>query len=176
VAGAKPPGGKGAQSPWPPVGELVPLLRRTHLAPGASWCQNRHMTKPQRHRTRIRLTVDLTPDVHATFVELAQATGIGIGRTIGDWLGDTQDAARHVASIVQEARKRPSVAASQLHSYASGLSVLTEQLLADVKKGREPAKPATAPEGAGAGVGGARRIGSPPVCNTGGKLPREGKR
>lgn len=154
----------------------MPPLRRTPLPHGASWCQNRDMLKPQRHRTRIRLTVDLTPEVHATFVELAQATGIGIGRTIGDWLGDTQDAARHVASIVQEARKRPSVAASQLHSYASGLSVLTEQLLEDVKKGREPAGPVTAPEGAGSVPAGARRTGAPPSCNTGGKLPREGKR
>lgn len=93
------------------------------------------MKAPPKHRTRIRLTVDLEPAVYETFSGLAQASGLGLGRTIGDWCRDTQDAAQHVLSLVADSRAKPALAAQRLHSYALGLSTTTESLLEQMRNG-----------------------------------------
>lgn len=111
------------------------------------------MATPQKHRTRIRLTVDLAPEVHETFRSLAEQSGVGIGRTIGDWLKDTQEAARHVLALVVDARGQPTRAAERLHTYAVGLSLATEGLLSDLRQGRS-ADSGTATVAASAGSGG----------------------
>lgn len=119
----------------------------------------------------IRLTIPVSPEVHETFTRIAEATGTPVGRAMGEWLGDTLDAAQHVAQLVSEARAAPRKVAQQLHAYAHGLTDETGQLLDRIRK--DPSTRAGRP-GTRSGPAGAAAVpGSPPSCNTGGKVPKK---
>ena len=91
------------------------------------------------------------------------------------------DAASLMADLMQKARDQPKLVAAELRGYALGLSDLTADLLEQVKgkKGapgadgkRSAAAPGTpVPGGVREWLGGL----TPPVGNTGGKLPRKPK-
>lgn len=133
-----------------------------------------HMKTPTEPKQTIRLTIPVTPEVHEAFTRIAKATGTPIGRAMGEWLGDTLDAAQHVAQLVENARAAPRLVAQELHAYAHGLTDETGALLAKLRKDPTTrtglASTRSVPPGApGAGA-------SPPSCNTGGKVPpRKGK-
>jgi hypothetical protein len=112
---------------------------------------------------RVRLTISVTPEVHDTFLLLAEASGTSISRAMGDWLDDTRDGAAFMAETVRKAREAPRVAARELHAYALGLSEMTGDLLEGIRqKGRAPGL---------AGDGSAARAGAgarpTPPSNTG---------
>jgi hypothetical protein len=109
-------------------------------------------TKPK----TIRVTVPVTPQVQEVFKRLSIASGVSMGKAMGDWLADTSDAALAMADLMEKARQQPKLVASQLHGYALGLTDMTTELLETLRK----------PE---AGL-------TPPVSNTGGKLPQKTKR
>ena len=119
---------------------------------------------------RIRLTISVTPEVHDTFLLLAEASGTSISRAMGDWLDDTRDGAAFMAQTVQKAREAPRVAARELHAYALGLSEMTGDLLDEIRqKGRAPG---LAGDGSAAPAGrGARTT---PPSNTGVNRPKTG--
>jgi hypothetical protein len=79
-----------------------------------------------------------------------------MGKAMGDWLADTSDAAIAMADLMEKARQQPKLVASQLHGYALGLTDVTSELLDAL---RRPASGLT-----------------PPVGNTGGKLPQKTKK
>lgn len=85
---------------------------------------------------------------------------------MGEWLGDTLEAAEYLAQTLENARAAPKLVAQQLHAYAMGLTDETGALLARMREG-----------GPGAGVGHAQRDTdapadplTPPSSNTGGKV------
>lgn len=121
----------------------------------------------------IRLTIPVTPEVHEAFTRIAKASRMPVGRAMGDWLGDTIDAASYMATTLEKARAAPRIVAQEIHAYALGLADETGALLAKVReKGRAgPAneRKRSAPESGGAATH------SPPPCNTGGKVPEQGK-
>ena len=82
---------------------------------------------------RMRLTISVTPEVHDTFLLLAEASGVSISRAMGDWLDDTRDGAAFMAETVRKAREAPREAARELHAYALGLTDLTSDLLEDIR-------------------------------------------
>lgn len=41
---------------------------------------------------RIRLTISVEPEVHAIFSKMAEASGMSLGKCMGDWLADTAEA------------------------------------------------------------------------------------
>lgn len=53
----------------------------------------------------IRLTITVTPEVHAAFERLAAASGVSMSRCMGEWLGDTLDAVEYTATLVEKARQ-----------------------------------------------------------------------
>jgi hypothetical protein len=125
---------------------------------------------------RIRLTISVSPETHATFTRLAAAGSMSISRAMGDWLADTGDAAEFTAKKMEEARAAPKVVMREMHAYALGLADQTSAVLehmrsADAKRtAGAPARDArSAPRPAG-------RSASPPPSNTGGKVPRENPR
>lgn len=127
-----------------------------------------HATKPK----TIRLTIPVTPEVHQAFQRIGTAASISTGRAMGDWLGDTLDAAEYLADTLEKARATPKLVAQQLHSYALGLTDETGHLLQRMREG-----------GSGDRGGLARdaRAGrtdplTPPSSNTGGKVPAKVKK
>lgn len=120
------------------------------------------MKQPPKNRTRIRLTVDLLPEVYEAYRNMAEAQRLGIGRVIGDWLEETLDAAAFVSEAVTEARRKPKQVAQRLHSYALGLATAAEGLIAEAKG---PGLAAHAPAGA---PGPGPKARNHPPGNTGG--------
>lgn len=120
---------------------------------------------------RIRLTISVTPEVHATFQRLAAAGSMSISRAMGEWLGDTLEAAEFMATTMEKARAAPKLVTREMHAYALGLADETAELMRKFSKdGRRPGgtdAQASAPPGR-------RAAGSPPSSNTGGKGTRKG--
>jgi len=113
----------------------------------------------------VRLTISVTPEVHAAFVDLAEASNLSISRCMGEWLGDTLDAVKFTAQKVQQARAAPKIVMREMHAYALGLADETGALLDRVRTGSSP--------------GVVKRSASPgelfpPPSNTGGKVPKRG--
>ena len=117
----------------------------------------------------IRLTIPVTPEVHQAFQRIGKAASMSTGRAMGEWLGDTLDAAEYLAETLEKARAAPKLVAQQLHAYALGLTDETGVLLARMREG-----------GKAASGGHAQRVPesspdplTPPSSNTGGKVPRK---
>lgn len=127
-----------------------------------------HMTTPTTER--VRLTISVTPEVHATFLRLSKASGMSISRAMGEWLGDTLDAAEFTAVQVEKARTAPAKVARNLHAYSMAMAQEAMDLLdrAAAKKGpaagagKRSAAPAAGPSAP-----------FPPSSNTGGKVPKQ---
>ena len=125
----------------------------------------------------IRLTITVEPHVHQVFQRLAKASGMSLGKAMGEWLGDTIEAVEFTASKVEEARSAPAAVMREMHAYALGMAEETGKLMDDLRqKGRDQraAKSVQAMADAARSVGDAQRPlrpGSiiPPSSNTGGK-------
>jgi hypothetical protein len=111
---------------------------------------------------RIRLTISVTPEVHAAFARLAKAGNESIGRTMGDWLADTVEAADFMAGKMEEAREAPKKVMREMHAYALGLVDETSAVLDGMRGAAGSRKRSAAPVAPF----------SPPPSNTGGKVPQ----
>jgi hypothetical protein len=116
----------------------------------------------------IRLTITVTPEVHETFTRFAKAASMPVGRAMGEWHGDTLDAATWTAKKMEDARAQPKIVAREMHAYALGM-VDEAQSFIDSMKGKGVADRAVADAAASAA---ARSDLTPPPSNTGGKVPR----
>jgi hypothetical protein len=115
--------------------------------------------------SNVRLTISVTPEVHATFQRLAKASSLSISKAMGDWLGDTLEAAEFMAEKMEQARAAPRVVMAEMHAYALGLADETGQVIERAKKrGQEARRKGVLARDAR--TSGASR---PPVGNTGGK-------
>jgi hypothetical protein len=110
----------------------------------------------------IRLSITVTPEVHAAFKQLSAASGISMGKAMGEWLGDTLDAVKFTAQKVEEARAAPKLVMRGMHAYALGLADETCAVMESLRGGgtRAPSE---------AKAAGARVL--PPSSLTGGKSP-----
>ena len=82
----------------------------------------------------VRLTITVTPEVHAVFQRLSKGTGMSLSRAMGEWLGDTVEAAEFMASKVEQARAAPSIVMREMHAYALGMADEANTLMEDMKK------------------------------------------
>ena len=133
----------------------------------------------------VRTTISVDSETLEVFQRLAAVSGKSQSKVIGEWLTDTMDAASLMADLMQKARDQPKLVAVELRGYALGLSDLTADLLEQVKgKKGAAATPAAGGKRSAAAAGddaAPRRLGdllgglTPPVGNTGGKLPRKPK-
>lgn len=129
----------------------------------------------------IRLTITVTPEVHAAFERLSATSGMSMSRCMGEWLGDTLEAVQYTATLMEKARQAPKLVMREVHAYALGLADETGAVLQAIRSGSPLASIPSVQEqvraGAGAATdrpkGGGRRSGAgiPPPCNTGGKVP-----
>ena len=70
----------------------------------------------------VRLTITVTPEVHAAFRRLADASGMSMGKAMGEWLGDTLEAVEFMAEKMEQARAAPRLVMQEMHAYALGLA------------------------------------------------------
>ncbi len=95
-------------------------------------------TMTAKNADRIRLTVSLARDVHATFAAMAEAQGMSLSRLIGEWLADTREGAQFVTQKMQEARAAPLVFLDEINAVARQLareSAATREDLAKAESG-----------------------------------------
>jgi hypothetical protein len=114
---------------------------------------------------RIRLTIAVTPEVHAVFSRMAETAGISLGKCMGEWLGDTLEGAEFVARKMEDARKAPRLVMREMQALSRGL-VDEVDATAELLRAAGPASGARRQQPAGV---------SPPSSNTGGKGPGKGK-
>lgn len=126
-----------------------------------------------------RVSVPVSVEVLEVFQRLAKAGNMSTGRAMAEWLGDTVEAAQFMAAKMEEARSAPKVVMREMHAYALGLADETGELIRSIsRKGeQERAKVSAVARKRSAG-GGDDRSGTltPPVSNTGGKVPEKGKK
>lgn len=116
----------------------------------------------------LRVSVAVTPEVHEAFKRLAAAGSMSVSRAMGEWLGDTVEAAQFMAEKMEQARAAPKIVMREMHAYAQGLADETGALIERV---RQEGAAARARRGGADTPSVTRR---PPVGNTGGKGPRTG--
>jgi hypothetical protein len=132
----------------------------------------------------VRVTVPVPPHVLEAFRELAAVQGVSVGKAMGEWLTDTLDGVNAMVQLLAKAKRAPHLAVRQLSGYAMGLSELTSELLEEVRRDSKAGKvagggPASVPAkrgGGGAATGRPavrKRTPTPPVGNTGGKVPQD---
>jgi hypothetical protein len=133
----------------------------------------------------VRVTVPVPPHVLEAFRELAAVQGVSVGKAMGEWLTDTLDGVNAMVQLLAKAKRAPHLAVRELSGYAMGLSELTSELLDELRRdalarkaaggsGGGPAKRGSA--GAAAALPVQAKRPTPPVGNTGGKVPVEGQK
>ena len=113
---------------------------------------------------RLRLTIAVTPEVHETFQRMADATGISLGRAMGDWLADTIEGAQMLTAQLERARAAPRTAIREMQAGLHGLHGELAQMLDKMRTG-----PATTDRGSLALHGPAAAAPSPRPVIRGGK-------
>jgi hypothetical protein len=106
--------------------------------------QSALMKNPPIPPDRIRLTIAVTPEVHAAFQRMADATGISLSRAMGDWLADTIEGAQLLTLQLEKARAAPKVAIREMQASLSGLHEEMGQLLDDIRTGKRQLPPGVA--------------------------------
>lgn len=135
-------------------------------------------TKPARPRPT-RISVPLSPETRLVFEGLSRAAGRSMGSVIAEWLDDTSEPARYVASKMLEVRGSTRAVSAQIHAYALGLSDEAGEVVRRAAAGgpRSRGGPAAAPvTSSGDGLEGSQDTLYPPSSNTGGKVPVKGKK
>ena len=115
---------------------------------------------------RIRLTITVTPEVHAVFTRMADAGGLSLGKCMGEWLGDTIDGAQFVAKKMEDARKAPRVVMREMQALSRGFVEEVDLYAAEMRNGSAGTDAKRQPESS-------RAASIPPSSNTGGKPPRK---
>ena len=108
------------------------------------WCilvHNALMQSPPTLETKeVRLTIPVSAEVHEAFTRIAKATKMPVGRAMGEWLGDTIEAAQLMAEKLEQARAAPRLVMQEMHAYALGLADETGALLDKVRKEGQKAR------------------------------------
>lgn len=96
---------------------------------------------------------------------------MSISRAMGEWLGDTLDAAEFMAQKMEQARAAPRLVMAEMHAYALGLADETGDFIQKMKDmGKEDRQRAV---GRASGTRGGADP-APPSSNTGVKVPGKG--
>jgi hypothetical protein len=91
----------------------------------------RTMAKPP--SDNIRLTITVSPDVHAAFSRMAQASSLPIGRCMGEWLADTLEGVEFVTAQMVKAREAPRQVVREMRQGLLGLVDETNDLLTQLR-------------------------------------------
>lgn len=114
----------------------------------------------------VRLTITVTPEVHAVYQRLADSTSTSLGKTMGEWLESTIEGAQYMAGQMEQARAAPQRVMREIHAYALGVADETGIIVERMRqKGRDDRSALASDAHLGSPAS------TPPVGNTGGKGP-----
>lgn len=65
------------------------------------------MTSSKKPAKPIRLTIAISPEVHAAYKAMGATAGMSLSRTIAEWLADTLDGCKLVTQQMAEAKAAP---------------------------------------------------------------------
>ncbi len=91
---------------------------------------------------RIRLTISVSPEAHAVFKRMADATGMSLGMAMGEWLDDTSEGADLLAQKLAEARQSPRLVVREMQAALTGMQDVMADLMTDLKSGKKVPKAA----------------------------------
>lgn len=124
-----------------------------------------------------RVSVPVSAEVLEVFQKLAKAGNMSTGRAIAEWLNDTIEGAEFMASTLERARAAPQLVMRELHAYALGVSDETGDMIRKITKMGQDDRAAGRASAAPHALPGGQTSTTPPVSNTGGKVPKSiGKR
>ena len=136
-----------------------------------------HMTKTLSPPSKPpRVSVPVSADVLVIFERLAKAGNMSTGRAMAEWLEDTVEAAELMASTMERARAAPKIVVAELHAMALGMADLTKELQDKFRKLKGPIGGAESGRASKRELPPTAEAPIPPPCNTGGKVPQQGKR
>lgn len=92
----------------------------------------------------IRVSVPVTPEVLEQFQRFSEASGLSMGKSMGEWLKDTLPGLEAMTEILESQKLKPSQAMHSLTLMATALQVQTGDVMAKMRKGPEPAPAAVA--------------------------------
>ena len=110
----------------------------------------------------VRITVSVSPEVHEAFKRLSKAGGMSLSRAVGEWLGDTVEAAEFMATKMEQARAAPGLVMREMHAYAMGLADETGNMIEKIRQKGQADRGGLACDARADSA-------SPPPSNTGGK-------
>lgn len=114
-------------------------------------------------KDRIRLTIPVSPEVHAAFTKMSAASGLPVGRCMGEWLEDTVEGAQLVAAKMEEAKRSPVAVMREVQAAFHGLHGEASDVLADLRRRAADARDGRSAAGRGASTA--------PSSNTGLNYP-----
>ena len=120
-----------------------------------------------------RISVPLSPEVLEKFKRFSQASGLSLGKSIGDWLKDTASGLDAMTDILEAHKRSPAQAMEKLALLASAMQDMTGQAIQGMKSGPSPLGEGVPPAGKSLAVAKAAMVKAaafPPLSNTGGKL------
>lgn len=123
----------------------------------------------------IRVSVPVTPEVLAKFQRFAEVSGLSVGKSMADWLRDTMSGLDAMVDILESHKRRPSEAMEKLALLASSIQDITTGAIQGMKEQPSPlgeGAPATGKSLAMAKAAILEAARTPPLSNTGGKVPR----
>lgn len=85
---------------------------------------------------RIRTTISIEPEVLDVFKRMAEAGNMSVSRAMGEWLGDTAEAAELIVLKMEEAKKAPMAVMREMQAMIAGMS---DQVDMDMEKLRQTA-------------------------------------
>lgn len=81
-----------------------------------------------------RISVPLTPEVLAKFQRFSDASGLSLGKSIGDWLRDTVSGLDAMTEILEMHKRAPAEAISKIQGLATSLQAVSEEAIANMRK------------------------------------------
>lgn len=88
---------------------------------------------PPRGRTT-RVSVPVTPEVLAKFQRFSDASGLSLGKSMGDWLRDTVQGLDAMTEILEAHKRKPAEAMAKLHGLSASLQAVTDEAMANMRK------------------------------------------
>lgn len=85
--------------------------------------------------TTIRLTIPVSSEVHDAFSRMAKASGMSIGRCMGEWLADTVEGVEFITEKMERAREAPRMVVREMRQNLLGVVDEMDAVMSQLRAG-----------------------------------------